>query len=172
MRREPNPFWDYSLEAYGVAAVADACLSLQDRVGADVNLLLFCCWQGSLGHALSKPFLRKAMVAVADWQRQIVLPLRQVRRYIKAGIPAVPVGRTEPLRQAIAAVELDAEYLEQALLAQFAAGKSFAVRRPKPEAVIIANLRRYLELLDIRPEPSTQRQLEMLQEACRSKRAA
>lgn len=129
MRRESNPFWDYSLEAYAVAAVA-------------------------------------------DWQRQVVLPLRQVRRYIKAGIPAVPMPRTEPLRQTIAAVEFDAEYLEQFLLAQFVAGKSFAVRRPKPEGLIIVNLRRYLDLLDIRPEPSTQRQLEMLQEACPSKRAA
>ena len=172
MRREPNPFWDYSLEAYAVAAVADACLTLQDRVGADVNLLLVCCWQGSLGHALSKPFLRQAMAAVADWQHQVVLPLRQVRRFIKAGIVAMPVRQTEQLRQTVAAMELDAEYLEQFLLAQYVAEKSFAVRRPKPEFVIAANLRHYLDLLNIPPEPSIQRQLEVLRAACRSSRAA
>ena len=41
-------FWDFSLEIYAKPGVAQACLALQDECGADVNLLLFCCWAGPL----------------------------------------------------------------------------------------------------------------------------
>ena len=169
MRRQPNAFWRYSLELYRVNAVADACLGLQDRGGADVNLLLFCCWQGSLGHALSKPLLRKVMAAVADWQSQVVLPLRQARRFIKAGIPAMPLRRREQLRKDIAAVELAAEYLEQLLLVEYAADKTSAARRSASTTAVAANLQRYLELLKIPLEPALQRHLETLRAACRTR---
>ena len=168
MRHEPNAFWNYSLKLYAVAAVADACLSLQERARADVNLLLFCCWRGSLGHALGKPFLRKTMAAVADWQRQVVVPLRQARRFVKAGIPSIPLKRREQLRRNIGSVELDAEYLEQLLLMQHMADKSWAVPRHPTTTVIAANLQRYLGLLNIPPEPSLERHLEVLQAACRA----
>jgi len=168
MRHAPNAFWNYSLKLYAVAAVADACLSLQERAGADVNLLLFCCWRGSLGHALGKPFLRKAMAAVADWQRQVIVPLRQARRFVKAGIPSIPFKRTEQLRSSIGSVELDAEYLEQLLLVHQIPSKSWAVSRHPMSAVISANLRRYLELLDIPPDPSLERHLAVLQQASRT----
>jgi len=172
MRREPNALWNYSLKIYGVPAVADACLSLQERAGADVNLLLFCCWRGSLGHALGKPALRKVMEVVADWQHQVVLPLRQARRFIKAGIPAMPLKRKEQLRQSIAAIELDAEYLEQLLLAQYVAAMSMAVRKRTPATVVAANLQLYLALLNIPPEPSIQRDLGVLQAVCRANPSA
>ena len=168
MRREPNALWNYSLKIYAVPAVADACLSLQERAGADVNLLLFCCWRGSLGHALGKPALRKVMEVVADWQHQVVLPLRQARRFIKAGIPAMPLKRQEQLRQSIAAVELDAEYLEQLLLAHHVAAKSLAVGKDPPATVIAGNLRCYLSLLNNPSEPSIQSHLQVLRAACRS----
>jgi len=168
MRHEPNAFWNYSLKLYAVAAVADACLSLQERAGADVNLLLFCCWRGSLGHALGKPFLRKTMAAVADWQRQVVVPLRQARRFVKAGIPSMPLKPREQLRRNIGSVELDAEYLEQLLLVQHMAGKALAVSRHPTATVIAANLQRYVELLNIPPEPSLESHLEVLQAACRA----
>ena len=43
----PTPFWDFSLAVYGRPGVAPACLALQQRHGADVNLLLFCAWFGA-----------------------------------------------------------------------------------------------------------------------------
>jgi len=36
-------FWAFSLALYGKPGVAPALLGLQDRLGVDVNLLLFCC---------------------------------------------------------------------------------------------------------------------------------
>ena len=41
-RSRDNPFWNYSLALYARAEVAKTCLALQDRLGLDVNLLLFC----------------------------------------------------------------------------------------------------------------------------------
>jgi len=168
MRREPNDFWNYSLKLYGVAAVADACLSLQDRAQADVNILLFCCWQGSLGHALTTRSLRQAIESVAVWQRQVILPLRRVRRVVKAEIAAIPLHRQQQLRRRVAAAELDAEYLEQLMLAQCVADIPRAVAKDTPAAVIAGNLRRYVGLLNLPSEPSMQSQLGVLRTACRS----
>ena len=50
MARFPDcAFWDFSLEAYARPGVAPACLDLQERHGADVNLLLFACWLSASG---------------------------------------------------------------------------------------------------------------------------
>ena len=46
---EENPFWDFSLKFYDQKNVATSCLALQEDVGADVNLLLYCCWVASQG---------------------------------------------------------------------------------------------------------------------------
>src|SRR5262249_40267230 len=39
-------FWNFSLKVYGRPGVAAACIALQDGLGLDVNLLLYCCWHG------------------------------------------------------------------------------------------------------------------------------
>ena len=39
--------WDFSVRTYRKDGVADACLSLQNDHGADVNMLLYCCWVGA-----------------------------------------------------------------------------------------------------------------------------
>ena len=52
MTPRANPFWRFSLRTYRAPGVQEACLALQDRCGADVNLLLFCGWTGRDGRAL------------------------------------------------------------------------------------------------------------------------
>ena len=44
----PGAFWEFSLAFYAPEPVGAACLSLQDRRGADVNILLLCCWLATL----------------------------------------------------------------------------------------------------------------------------
>jgi uncharacterized protein (TIGR02444 family) len=39
-------FWDFSVRTYGRPGVAEACLALQNRDGADVNMLMFAAWYG------------------------------------------------------------------------------------------------------------------------------
>ena len=42
----PTTLWDFSLETYRRPGVEEACLKLQDELGADVNMLFYCCWRG------------------------------------------------------------------------------------------------------------------------------
>jgi uncharacterized protein (TIGR02444 family) len=117
MRLPPSPFWDFSVATYGQEGVAPACLSLQDRYGLDVNLLLYCCWSGARGVRLSAAELALLIDAVRAWQTEVVRRLRAVRRFLKAGGSGAPPDQAEALRQRVAAVELDAEHMEQLLLA-------------------------------------------------------
>ncbi len=114
-RQDRNPFWDFSLGVYGHAGVATACLALQDRHGADVNLLLFCLWAGSRGRTLSAADLARLMAATQSWQKDVIAPLRAVRRHLKAAA-AVPESEAGQLRSRVMAVELAAEEVEQQML--------------------------------------------------------
>ena len=44
-----SAFWRFSLELYARDGVPAACLALQDREGADVNLVLLALWLGESG---------------------------------------------------------------------------------------------------------------------------
>jgi uncharacterized protein (TIGR02444 family) len=109
-----TPFWDYSLAVYERPGVAPACLALQDRHGLDVNILLFCCWAGQSGRALSAAEFDGLMAAVGPWHQGVVKPLRAVRRWLKGREDA----GAQALRARIKVDELEAERLEQALLAE------------------------------------------------------
>jgi uncharacterized protein (TIGR02444 family) len=110
-----DPFWRFSLEIYARPGVAPACLGLQDRLGLDVNLLLFLCWRGGLGLAVDADELADLMARAALWQSRVVRPLREVRRALK-GQETVDRQAGESLRQRVKELELEAERLEQAML--------------------------------------------------------
>ena len=148
MPRKSFPFWRFSLRVYSRAGVEQTCLAMQEA-GADVNLLLFCCWQGSEGISLNKDLLQQTIRSVAAWQQKVVQPLRQARRTSKQELPGVPSELSSSLSRRLAKVELDAEYLEQLLLSQHALTAPQGMRRATPEIIAAANLLRYLELLGI-----------------------
>ncbi|HKJ73673.1 MAG TPA: TIGR02444 family protein [Alphaproteobacteria bacterium] len=105
-----NPFWDYSVSLYGRDGIKDACLTLQDEAGADVNLLLFFCWSAQCGQGrLTRAQIQSAMAMVAVWRVQVLLPLRRVRRHLGRGGPP----GAEHLRKDLLKLELDAERIEQ-----------------------------------------------------------
>lgn len=135
-------FWTYSLRAYGRAGVEPACLALQEE-GANVNLLLLCCWLGAAGRRLDRRQLRRTISKTAAWQQQIVVPLRQLRRGLKSeSWPVSPTGR-RALRASVAAAELEAEHLEQLLLADLVAhlvrraGKNFSAENLAGYAAVL-----------------------------------
>ena len=66
------------------AEVAKECLALQDVLGLDVNILLFCAWLGTQSVALQREDIEAALRAVAAWQDEVVRPLRAVRQRTKA----------------------------------------------------------------------------------------
>ncbi len=110
-------FWDFSLALYGREGVARACIALQDRWGLDVNILLFCCRAGSRGRRLDSADLKSLDAAVRPWREAVVVPLRGIRRWLKTQAPA-PGTPAHRLRVRVKADELQAEAVEQALLAQ------------------------------------------------------
>ncbi len=155
MSGTPNhPFWDFSLAVYGREGVAQACVALQDRRGLDVNLLLFCCWAGSRGRRLDPADLEGLDEAVRPWQDAVVRPLRGIRRWLKtqAAAPGAPAHR---LREKIKADELQAEAVEQTLLAQTL---EIPHDRGTP-AVIAQNILAYVTFLEVGIQASDRAEL-------------
>jgi len=146
-----HPFWTFSLSFYARAGVEQACLALQEA-GADVNLLLLCCWQGALGRQLGQGQLKELMTATSVWQEEVLAPLRRARRTVKKSLPGMPQEWLLYLHQGLAAVELDAEYAEQILIA----GEVTQMKEMPPiydyESSVAVNLKRYLELLALEPQ--------------------
>jgi uncharacterized protein (TIGR02444 family) len=151
-------FWNFSLKLYGRPGVAPACIALQDGLGLDVNLLLYCCWHGRANRKLEEADLRRAIAAVAGWQRDVVQPLRAVRRRLKAGVPPISAAESEALRRKVNDLEIEGERIAQAALEALPAppaGRRLAVK---------ANLALYLTLMG--RDAARAPELEALSEAC------
>lgn len=117
----PDAPWRFVLAVYAISGVAPACLSLQDRRGADVCLLLHALWLGAVaGRRLDGDALDRLRSLAGPWQAGIVAPLRAVRRRLKSGPPPAPDARTAELRAKLQALEIEAERMEfDALMATF-----------------------------------------------------
>lgn len=123
-----NPFWRFSLTVYAAPGVAPECLALQDRLGLDVNVILFAAWLGLRGLAVRPDDLVRITDATAPWSGDVVKPLRQVRRHLK------PLSGSDTavqeLRKRVADAELFAEQIEQARLYAIAGSLSSAASAP------------------------------------------
>ncbi|MDJ0391173.1 TIGR02444 family protein [Roseomonas sp. E05] len=113
-----NAFWRFCLTLYAQPGVARDCLALQERAAADVLLLLCAAWLGMRrGVALRPEDAARLAMRVAPWRGAAVLPLRSVRRALKAS-PLLAEPPVASLRAAVAEQELRAEQVEAALLFQ------------------------------------------------------
>ncbi|NWN84097.1 MAG: TIGR02444 family protein [Halomonas sp.] len=102
----PDALWQYALARYGDPTVADACLELQDRAGADVCELL---WLGWLDHLGRVPDADAAAVLAPIRLHQAcrTRPLRARRRALKP--IARPGSPLEEWRERLKRAELAAE---------------------------------------------------------------
>jgi uncharacterized protein (TIGR02444 family) len=153
-KKGQEAFWDFSVRTYRSSGVPEACLDLQDEQGADVNMLLYCCWAGGCGASLDAGSFDRAQTFSRDWSGQVVRPLRAARRWMKQdGCAAGPVDRDAcmALRQQVKNIELAAEKLQQLALAALPlpAGGS-PVAGDAQLAAVAANLRRYCTASGIR----------------------
>jgi uncharacterized protein (TIGR02444 family) len=121
--RKASPFWTFSLKLYRMPDVATACVKLQDLHGIDVNVMLFGCWLASQGRQLSRVEMHEIVDAADTWRRQVVVPLRSVRRILKSPVDAAGKGARAfdieailAMREKIKAVELESERLQQEAL--------------------------------------------------------
>ena len=78
-----SPFWRFSLRFYRMSGVAEACITLQERSGVDVNLLLYLLWQASQCHVFAADDVAALEGQIAPWRAATVIPLRTVRRALK-----------------------------------------------------------------------------------------
>jgi len=110
-----NAFWRFSLEVYAAPGVEAECLALQALHDVDVNLLLFCAWAGAERRwCLARADVDHMRQAVRAWQETVVKPLRSARRALET--LGLQNEAARDLRARIAADELEAERIEQALL--------------------------------------------------------
>jgi uncharacterized protein (TIGR02444 family) len=112
--------WRFALALYGQGGAADACLALQDRLGVDVNILLFAIFAVTeRGMAVAPQDIRGMDAVVKTWREATVAPLRTMRRQLKQPLGPAGSEHAEVLRAEIKKAELLAEQIEQALLARW-----------------------------------------------------
>ncbi|HEX7762612.1 MAG TPA: TIGR02444 family protein [Cellvibrio sp.] len=103
-----DSLWDFSLALYAQPEVADTCLRLQDEQGINVNLLLWCVWLECKGLALDDAHLHEAQRRIRGWDQHYVVPLRHLRRRMKAEFGTQDAA-VETVRKHIQQAELAAE---------------------------------------------------------------
>lgn len=116
-------FWRFSLDFYADERVQKACLSIQDQCGADVNVALYLLFRAREGERLDAAAFAAVDATIRDWRREVVEPLRAIRRRMKSVPYGVDAGGQSRLRALVKKAELDAEKLEQ-----------FRLERLSPEA--------------------------------------
>ena len=110
-----GPLWRFALEFYALPGVAEACLTLQDEAHIDVIQLLTAIYADLiLRQPLSSKDVAKLGRQTAEWRRATVLPLRDIRRFLKPERDGFPEER-HLLREKVKAAELLAEQIQLAL---------------------------------------------------------
>lgn len=108
-------FWTFSVGLYAQKDVESELLALQDRDGLEVNLALFCLFAGRQGYQLDNAAVQAMRAVGLAWGRQVVAPLRDARRNMKAN--AQTDETIAGLRNEVKALELAAEKAMQMALA-------------------------------------------------------
>jgi uncharacterized protein (TIGR02444 family) len=138
-----SPFWRFSLRFYRVPKVADACIALQEEAGVDVNVLLFLLWQATRKRALTAAEVAELERRVGPWREMTVVPLRTVRRALKAPPALVEGAAAEAFRTRIKAVELEAERLQQEAMHELAQASPPGAPASSAQAAAIASIAAY-----------------------------
>jgi uncharacterized protein (TIGR02444 family) len=147
-------FWRFSLMVYSRPGVADALISLQDHHGHNVNLILYGLWLGICESArLDAAKLARAKAAMLELDRDIVAPLRQLRRALKDHSDR----DVRDLRRRVLTLEITAERRMQARLATSVTRRHDAKRGDRL-AIAEANLRLILGADFASPEVALLRQ--------------
>jgi uncharacterized protein (TIGR02444 family) len=151
-KKTTSPFWRFSLQIY--RSVADTCLALQDRSGVDVNVLLFLLFAAHHGRRVGQQQVHEITSAVASWSGSAVIPLRSVRRFLRAPPSVIDPEAAAALRQHVKQVELEAERLQQEGLYRFVPLEQLGTPDAFRDAAARANVEAYAAELGTVFEPS------------------
>jgi uncharacterized protein (TIGR02444 family) len=115
-----SELWRFVCSFYAGKGISPAFLTLQDKLGVDVDILLFAIFaQVKRGILLDRSDLGIVDNLVRDWRSEVVQVLRRARTRLKAGPAPAPSSATEALRNRVKATELEAEQIELAVLADW-----------------------------------------------------
>ena len=164
--------WAFSLDRYARQGVSELCLTLQDDIGADVNVVLFCLWRGQNGAAVSAAAVAAGIHGEAGaWHRDVVLPLRAARRAMKGRSIAGDGDGIEACRDQLKALEIACERLEQRMLVTALSengneGKIESRREVASATQARSNLTNYLRLIAQSWSTDTEARIDKLVAAC------
>jgi uncharacterized protein (TIGR02444 family) len=143
----PVSLWEFASSRYQLPGIAEVCLALQDGADADINMLLAAAWLASDGRRWHTEDVVAITQACRHWRSACLLPLRQIRRDLKALVA------TNNWYQRIKVLELEAERYQLRLIedavslpATESDGLDSARSVDKP-AAITSNLNVYLATL-------------------------
>ena len=111
--------WAFALAIYARPGVAEACLALQNDLDVDVMLLLMATF-AAVKHrtVLTADEIAALDASCRPWREQIVRKLRAIRTELKTGPRPAPGSATEQFRSQVKNLELEAEKIENQLLAE------------------------------------------------------
>lgn len=136
--------WSFAREFYAHPGAAPALLRLQDEHGVDVPLVLVLLHTASGGASPDEAAVQELMRVSGAWARNVIMPLRQARRAIKAASPVQGA-----LYEQVKAAELAAEEAIIRSLAPQTAAPAAASGATSPEAAAGAALETYRRLLGL-----------------------
>lgn len=160
---QQQDFWNFSVATYGKAGVAEACLHLQEELGIDVNVLLYCCWYGCTRGTLDGPAMERILSFAEPWAEHVVRPLRAARTWMKAAgcnPPFAPGDECMALREEIKRAELKAEHLQEDRMQELTRGAALRDRETLSQVhSTLANTGRYFRHLSVNLDDDSGSQL-------------
>ena len=142
-----SPFWRFSVKFYAAPGVAQACIELQDRAKVDVNILFFLLWNATQNRALDHAAVAELDRMIGGWRDATVIPLREMRRALKAPPPVMAPDTAEGFRTRIKAVELEAERLQQEAMYDLAQSGRFGQPATTPGEAAAISVKAYQAVL-------------------------
>ena len=110
--------------------------------------MLFLLWLAAGERELSTDNIKELDTAVRGWRELAIIPIRDVRRGLKASPTILEAGKQEAFRTKIKALELEAERLQQEAL--YASRSGLPGSAAQPAAAARANLAAYERVLGAR----------------------
>lgn len=164
--QETFSLWRFSLDRYARRGVAETCLWMQERIGADVNIVLAALWAASEGRRLDRAaFETPGATEAREWHRSAVRPLRAARVYTKTLLEGPDSGDIAALRAIVKKAELKAEHIEQRILWR-ALEKVACEPSADRKEVALANLAGYFASIGAADDPELDARAVQLVEAC------
>ncbi|KAB7623989.1 TIGR02444 family protein [Alkalilimnicola sp. S0819] len=108
--------WNFAVAVYERDGVKAACLRVQARYGVSISTLFAAVWTGSHGYGrLGATELEDTARRATEWHRDVIQPIRALRRQLRQQPPQGVEDETYRLRKQLLERELDAERIEQKL---------------------------------------------------------